>query len=154
MSFSTTECARVRESISAQLDSELPEHELDSLEMHVSVCPACSAWAEEVQGLTRRLRDAQPAEPAIGFALPRRRRTRASAPVALVAAAAASLVAVLGASHSLGLGSSQPSRSGNVLRQGSAPAVIGLENARLGLDSLPPARSSEDVGRTAAFRAV
>ena len=153
MSFSTTECARVRESISAQLDGELPEHELDSLEMHVSVCPACSAWAEEVQGLTRRLRDAQPAEPAIAFALPRRRRTRPSAPVALVAAAAASLVAVLGASHSL-LGPNQSARSGNVLRQGSAPAAIGLENARLGLYSLP-ARSSAGVERHGPFfRAV
>jgi predicted anti-sigma-YlaC factor YlaD len=137
VSFSVTECARVRESISAQLDGELPEHELDSLEMHVSVCPSCSAWAEEVQGLTHRLREAQPAEPAIGFALPRRRRARASAPVALVAAAAASLVAVLGASHSLGVGSGQPVRSSDVSPQVSAPAVTGLEVQRLGLKSLP-----------------
>jgi hypothetical protein len=137
VSFSATECARVRESISAQLDGELREHELDSLEMHVSVCPACSAWAEEVQDLTHRLREAQLAEPAIGFALPRRRRTRASAPAALVAAAAASFVAVLSASHSLGLGSGQPARSSDVSPQVSAPAVTGLEVQRLGLDSLP-----------------
>ena len=150
MSFSTRECARVRESISAQLDGELPEHELDSLEMHVSVCPACSAWAEEVQGLTRRLRDAQPAEPAIAFALPRRRRTRASAPVALVAAAAASLVAVLGASHSL-LGSDQPVRSSLGLPQASAPAVTGLEVQRLGLDSVPTRLSGAPQAR---FRAL
>src|SRR4051812_48906918 len=104
--------------------------------MHVSVCPACSAWAEAVQGLTHRLREAQPAEPAIGFALPRRRRARASAPVALVAAAAASLVAVLGASHSL-LGSSQPARSGKVLRQGTAPAGTSLEDAPRGVQNLP-----------------
>jgi hypothetical protein len=152
VSFSATECARVRESISAQLDGELPEHELDSLEMHVSVCPACSAWAEAVQGLTHRLREAQPAEPAIGFALPRRRRARASAPVALVAAAAASLVAVLGASHSL-LGSSQPARSGKVLRQGTAPAVTSLENARLGLEILHT-RSPAGVVLQDRFRAL
>ena len=117
MSFSAIECARVRESISAQLDGELTDHELDSLEMHISVCPACSAWAEEVQDLTHRLREAQPAEPAIAFALPRRRRTRASAPVALVAAAAASLVAVLGSAHSLAPGSRPPFRSSDVSPQ-------------------------------------
>ncbi len=108
MSFSATDCARVRESISAQLDGELPEHELDPLEMHVSVCPACSAWAEAVQGLTHRLRDAQLAEPAIGFGC-RGAGAAGSAPMALVAAAAASLVAVLGASHSLGVGPARPS---------------------------------------------
>ena len=150
MSFSTTECARVRESISAQLDGELPEHELDSLEMHVSVCPACSAWAAEVQDLTRRLRAVPPVEPAIGFALPRRRRARASAPVALVAAAAASLVAVLGASHSL-LGSNQSARSGDVMSLSSAPAVTGLEVQRLGLDSVPTRSSGAPQAR---FRAL
>jgi predicted anti-sigma-YlaC factor YlaD len=153
VSFSTTECARVRESISAQLDGELPEHELDSLEMHVSVCPACSAWAEEVQDLTRRLREAQLAEPPIGFALPRRRRTRASAPVALVAAAAASLVAVLGASHSLGVGSGQPVRSSDVSPPVGAPAVTDLEVQRLGLKSLPP-RSSAGVVLQGRFHAL
>ena len=149
MSFSTTECARVRESISAQLDGELPEHELDSLEMHVSVCPACSAWAEEVQGLTRRLRDAQPVEPAISFALPRRRRTRASAPVALVAAAAASLVALLGTAQTLTPSSSQV---GSIDASG-APAVTSLEVQRLGLPSLQ-ARLSADVRQQGSFRAL
>lgn len=153
MSFSATECARVRESISAQLDGELREHELDSLEMHVSVCPACSAWAEEVQDLTHRLREAQLAEPAIGFALPRRRRTQASVPVALVAAAAASFVAVLGASHSLELGSGQPARSSDVSPQVSAPAVTGLEVQRLGLHSLT-ARSPAGVVLQGRFRAL
>jgi anti-sigma factor RsiW len=153
VSFSATECARVRESISAQLDGELAEHELDSLEMHVSVCPACSAWAEEVQGLTRRLREAHPVEPAIGFALPRRRRARASAPAALVAAAAASLVAVLGASHSLRPGSSLPARSGELAQQVSAPAVTDLEVQRLGLESLPT-RSPAGVVLQGRFRAL
>jgi predicted anti-sigma-YlaC factor YlaD len=143
----------VRESISAQLDGELPEHELDSLEMHVSVCPSCSAWAEEVQGLTHRLREAQPAEPAIAFALPRRRRARASAPVALVAAAAASLVAVLGASHSLGVGSGQPVRSSDVSPQVGAPAVTDLEVQRLGLESLAT-RSPAGVVLQGRFRAL
>ena len=153
MSFSVTECARVRESLSAQLDGELTDHELDSLEMHISVCPACSAWAEEVQDLTHRLREAQLAEPAIGFALPRRRRARASAPVALVAAAAASLVAVLGASNSLGLGSSQPARSSDASPKATAPVLTGLEEQRLGLDSLA-ARSPAGVVLQGPFRAL
>jgi predicted anti-sigma-YlaC factor YlaD len=143
----------VRESISAQLDGELKDHELDSLEMHISVCPACSAWAEEVQDLTHRLREAQPVEPAIGFALQRRRRTRASAPVALVATAAASLVAVLGVSHSLGLGSGQPVRSSDVSPQAGPPAVRGLEVQRLGLPSLP-SRSYAGVVPQGRFRAL
>jgi predicted anti-sigma-YlaC factor YlaD len=143
----------VRESISAQLDGELREHELDALEMHISVCPACSAWAEEVQDLTRRLREAQPAEPAIAFALPRRRRTRASAPVALVAAAAASLVAVLGSAHSLAPGSSQPFRSSDVSPQVGPPAVTGLEVQRLGLPTLLR-RSTADVVPQGPFRAL
>jgi anti-sigma factor RsiW len=138
----------VRESISAQLDGELPEPELDRLEMHISVCPDCSAWAEEVQDLTRRLRETRLEEPAERFVLPGRGRRRATAPAALVAAAAACLVAVLGSSHSL-LGSSRPA---HVVRQGSAPALIGLENARLGLESLPA--RSHHAGARIRFRAV
>jgi len=42
--------------------------------------PACSAWAAEVQDLTRRLRAVPPVEPAIAFALPRHRRARACWP--------------------------------------------------------------------------
>jgi anti-sigma factor RsiW len=148
-----TDCARARESISVQLDGELPELELDRLETHLRFCPDCSAWAEEVQSATHWLREAPLEEPAIRFALPRRGRTRATTPVALVAAAAASLVAVLGSSQSLTLGSSQPALSSHVSPQVSAPAVRGLEVQRLGLDSLP-ARLSSDVVLQGRFRAV
>jgi predicted anti-sigma-YlaC factor YlaD len=147
-----TNCARAREAVSAQLDDELTELELDRLEAHLLVCPDCSAWAEEVLCATQWLREEPLEEPAIGFALPRRRRTRATAPVALVAAAAASLVAVLGTFQSLTLGSSQPARSDNVSPQVSvAPAVLGLEVARLGVDSLPPRAPALPRGR---FHAV
>lgn len=88
MSFSATECARVRESISAQLDGELLEQELDPLEMHLSVCPACSAWAEEVQDVTRRLREARLEDPAERFVLSGRRRGwRVGSAVAVASAA-------------------------------------------------------------------
>ena len=58
MSFPATDCARARESVSAQLDGELPELELDRLETHLLICPACTAWAEEVRDVTWRLREA------------------------------------------------------------------------------------------------
>ena len=152
MQLPETHCARARESVSAQLDDELTEFEVDRLEAHLLVCPECSAWAEQVRDLTARLRATSFEEPvAVSLSLSRRRRVRAAGPVALVAAAAASLVAVLGSSHSLTLGSNQPARSGRVSPGVGAPAVIGLENARLGLDSLPPRSSAVPQGR---FRAI
>lgn len=152
MSLSDKDCARARESISAQLDGELPELELEWQEAHLRICAECSAWAEDVHNTTEWLREAPWEEPAIGFARPRLRRTPGTASAALVAAAAASLVAVLGSFHSLTVGSSQPGRFSDVTLQGSAPALSGLELQRLGLASLP-ARASTSViqGR---FRAV
>ena len=152
MSFPDKDCARARESISAQLDGELPELELEWQRGHLRICADCSAWADDVESATEWLREAPWETPAIGFARPRVRRTKGTASAALVAAAAASIVAVLGSFHSLTLGSSEPGRSSGVLLQGSAPAVTGLEMQRLGLASLP-ARSSTSVvqGR---FRAV
>ena len=89
MLFSPTDCARARESVSAQLDGELPELELDRLETHLLVCPACTAWANEVRDVTRRLREAGLEQPAERFVLPRRRRSwRVSSAVAVASAAA------------------------------------------------------------------
>jgi anti-sigma factor RsiW len=130
--------------VSAQLDGELGESEFDRLEAHLLVCPECSAWSEQVRDLTAQLRATSLEEPAERFVLARRGRTRATGPVALVATAAASLVAVLGLSQSLG--SSQPARSGHI-SQASAPAVISPENARLGLASLPPRSSTPSHSR-------
>ena len=90
MSFPTTDCARARESVSAQLDGELPELELDRLETHLLICPACTAWAEEVRDLTLGLREAVLEEPAERIVLPRLRRGawRVSSAVAVASAAA------------------------------------------------------------------
>ena len=89
MSFPTTDCARARESVSAQLDGELPEHELDRLETHLLICPACAEWAEDVRDLTLRLREAALEQPAERFALPRLRRGwRVTSAVAVASAAA------------------------------------------------------------------
>ena len=142
MSFSDKDCARARESISAQLDDELTELEPEWQLAHLEACAECSAWAEDVHITTEWLREAPWEEPAIGLARPRARRVRGTASAALVAAAAASLVAVLGSFHSLTAGSSKSGRFNDVALHGNAPTVKGLETARLGLPSLPPRAST------------
>ena len=144
MSFPATDCARAREAISAQLDGELSELDLEWQRAHLRVCADCSAWAEDVQLATQWLREAPLEEPAIGFARPRLRPARGTASAALVAAAAASLVAVLGSFHSLTLGSGQPSFT-DASFQGTAPALTGIELQRLGLASLPTRVSTSVV---------
>jgi predicted anti-sigma-YlaC factor YlaD len=152
VSFSDKDCARARESISAQLDGELPELELEWRRAHLRICADCSAWADDVESATEWLREAPWETPAIDFARLRVRRTRGTASAALVAAAAASVVAVLGSFHALTLGSSEPGRFSNVSMQGSAPAVSALEAQRLGVETLPPrAPTSVIAGR---FRAI
>jgi anti-sigma factor RsiW len=138
--------------MSAQLDGELPEPDSDRLELHLLVCPECAAWADEVQGATQWLRETPWEEPSIGFAPPRRVRARATAPLALVAAAAASLVAVLGFPQSL-TNSSRPVRSAGAWEQAGAPVLSGLEEQRLGVDTVPD-RVSAVVVPQARFRAV
>jgi predicted anti-sigma-YlaC factor YlaD len=88
--FSSSDCARARESVSAQLDGELSDLGLDRLATHLLNCPACTAWAAEVRDVTGRLRDTAlevPALTGIG-AVRRSRRWAVSGSVALAAAAA------------------------------------------------------------------
>jgi hypothetical protein len=88
--FSSIDCVRARESVSAQLDGELPELGLDRLETHLRFCPDCTAWAEEVGSLTGTLRETPLEVPAVaGFGFARRSRKWAvSGSVALASAAA------------------------------------------------------------------
>ena len=89
MQLPETVCARARESVSAQLDGELSAHELDQLENHLLICPECSAWAEQVRGLTARLRAVTLEVPAERFGLSRRRASwRVGSAVAVASAAA------------------------------------------------------------------
>ena len=89
MQLQPTDCARARESLSAQLDGELPELEADRLETHLLICPTCSEWAGQVRDVTAWLREAPLEEPAPRFALPRLRRSwRVSSAVAVASAAA------------------------------------------------------------------
>ena len=105
MQLPETTCARARESLSAQLDGELPELDVDRLDAHLLVCPDCSAWAERVRGVTARLRETPLEEPAGRFALPRLGRGwRVSSAVAVASAAAvvATLFVAPGQHASLG----------------------------------------------------
>jgi predicted anti-sigma-YlaC factor YlaD len=95
VSFPATDCARARESVSAQLDGELPEYELDRLETHLLICPACTAWAEEVRDVTWRLREAVLEEPAERIVLPRLRRGAWRVSSAVAVASAAAVVATM-----------------------------------------------------------
>ena len=89
MQLPETNCARARESVSAQLDNELPDLELDHLEAHLLVCPDCLAWAEQVRDLTAQLRATSLEEPMERFVLSERRRSwRVSSAVAVASAAA------------------------------------------------------------------
>jgi predicted anti-sigma-YlaC factor YlaD len=101
MDISGTECARARESVSADLDRELQELDLRRLQAHLRVCADCSAWAEHVKAATVQLREAPfEAPPAAVVELPRRGRTwRVGAAVAVASAAAlvASVVSLGGA---------------------------------------------------------
>jgi anti-sigma factor RsiW len=115
VSFPATDCSRARESVSAQLDGELSELELDRLETHLRICPACTVWAEEVRDLTLQLREAALEEPAHRFALARLRRGwRVSSAVAVASAAAvvATMFVAPGQRTSLSSGQAGPQVSG------------------------------------------
>ena len=118
MSFSATDCARAREFVSAQLDGELPELELDRLETHLLICPSCAAWAEEVRDVTWRLRRAGLEEPAERIVLPRLRRGAWRVGSAVAVASAAAVVATMfvapGQRTSLSSGPAGPPASGLV----------------------------------------
>jgi len=116
MDISGTDCARARESVSADLDGELPELELQRLRGHLRVCADCSTWAELVEATTSQLRAAPLEAPAAPFELPRRGRTWRVSPalaVASTAALVAGVVVSLGAQHG-SLGGRQSTTSSSV----------------------------------------
>jgi predicted anti-sigma-YlaC factor YlaD len=148
VSFPATDCARARESVSAQLDGELPELELDRLETHLRICPACTAWADEVRDLTLLLRGAVLEEPAHRFALPRLRRAwRVSSAVAVASAAAvvATMFVSPGQNASLGSSRSEPQLSAFVGATGQLLMVSRLGRLEDGMFS--PVSTARDTFR-------
>ena len=94
-------CDRAREYASLRLDGELSDFERALLDSHLERCPSCRAFADDLVGVTERLRTAPLEQPAIAITLPRRRL------VALrgiqVSAAAAAVVSVVGIGTLFGL---------------------------------------------------
>lgn len=89
MQLPETHCARARESVSAQLDGELADQDLDRLEAHLLICPDCSTWAGQVRDATAHLRATALEEPVEHLVLRRRGRSwRVSSAVAVASAAA------------------------------------------------------------------
>ena len=88
--------------MSLRLDKQLSELEVAVMEHHLARCPACRSFADELEGVTDALRDAELVEPPIHFDVPHR-PARVGVTRAGAAAAAAVLVAVaLGAVAGLG----------------------------------------------------
>jgi predicted anti-sigma-YlaC factor YlaD len=94
-------CDRAREYASLRLDGELSDFERALLDSHLERCPSCRVFADDLVGVTDRLRTAPLEQPAIAITLPSRRR------VALrgiqVGAAAAAVVSVVGIGALFGL---------------------------------------------------
>ena len=88
--------------MSLRLDTQLSELEVAVMEHHLARCPACRSFADELEGVTEALRDADLVEPPIHFEVPHR-PARVGVTRAGAAAAAAVLVSVaVGAVAGLG----------------------------------------------------
>jgi len=88
-------CDRAREYASLRLDGELSDFERALLDSHLERCPSCRVFADDLVGVTDRLRTAPLEEPAIAITLPRRRLV-ALRRIQVSAAAAAAVVSVVG----------------------------------------------------------
>jgi hypothetical protein len=79
--------------VSLRLDRQLSELEVAVMEHHLARCPACRTFADELEGVTETLREADLVEPPIHFDLPQK-PARVGVSRAGAAAAAAILMAV------------------------------------------------------------
>jgi predicted anti-sigma-YlaC factor YlaD len=113
-------CNRTRQHVSLRLDRQLSELEVAVMENHLARCPACRSFADELEGVTAALRDADLVEPPIHFELPHR-PARFGMSRAGAAAAAAILVAVA-IGGVAGLGPHAPATDGYSDLQGTRDA--------------------------------
>jgi predicted anti-sigma-YlaC factor YlaD len=110
-------CDRAREYASLRLDGELSDFESALLESHIERCPSCRAFAEDLLGVTARLRTAPLERPLIVMTLPQRRF--AAVRRMQVSAAAAAVVSVVGIGALFGMLHSSASTPGHVAKIGS-----------------------------------
>jgi len=128
MDTSVTDCARARETVSADLDGELQELEIRRLQAHLRHCADCATWAERTRATTTELREsAREAPAAVAFGVPRRVGTwRVGVALAVGSAAALAATAVIslsGAQHGLRGGQRAASSSVYVPSRWLAPDV-------------------------------
>jgi len=110
-------CDRAREYASLRLDGELSDFESALLDSHIERCPSCRAFAEDLVGVTERLRTAPLERPLIVLTLPPRRF--AALRTMQASAAAAAVVSVVGIGALFGMLHSNASAPGRVARLGS-----------------------------------
>jgi predicted anti-sigma-YlaC factor YlaD len=110
-------CDRAREYASLRLDGELSDFESSLLDSHIERCPSCRAFAEDLVGVTERLRTAPLERPLIVLTLPQRRF--AALRRMQVSAAAAAVVSVVGIGALFGMLHSNASTPGHVAKLGS-----------------------------------
>jgi predicted anti-sigma-YlaC factor YlaD len=110
-------CDRAREYASLRLDGELSDFESTLLDSHIERCPSCRAFAEDLVGVTERLRTAPLERPLIVLTLPQRRF--AALRTMQASAAAAAVVSVVGIGALFGMLHSNASAPGRVAKLGS-----------------------------------
>ena len=144
-------CNRTRQHVSLRLDRQLSELEVAVMENHLARCPACRSFANELEGVTEALREADLVEPPIHFEVPRR-PARVGVSRAGAAAAAAILVAVaLGGV--MGLGPDAPLADGYLSNvQGAQERLSVTEHFSLVPDGSSAAPSGTPQGVVAAER--
>ena len=136
---SPTDCDLARESVSTQLDGELPEQDFDRLETHLRFCPECSAWADQVRGVTLRLRDSGLEVPAGRLVLARQSRSwKVGSAVALASAAAVVAAMFVAPGQRLSVNSRNRDLSAASLASVQAETVAVSRLNRLEDGRLPP----------------
>jgi predicted anti-sigma-YlaC factor YlaD len=110
-------CDRAREYASLRLDGELSDFESALLDSHIERCPSCRAFADDLVGVTERLRSAPLEQATIVVSLPQRRF--AALRTMQVSAAAAAVVSVVGIGALFGMLHSSATTPGRVAKLGS-----------------------------------
>ena len=82
-------CNRTRQHVSLRLDRQLSELEVAVMDNHLARCPACRSFADELEGVTAALRDADLVEPPIHFDVPRKTALVGMSPAAAILVAVA-----------------------------------------------------------------
>ncbi len=130
----TRECERAHSWVSLGLDGELSEVEQALLRAHVGRCAACAGFALDLAALTRELRAAPLARPAVA-GMPQRRRS-AGRPLLQVGAAAAAVAIAAGLGSLAGSLHSHQSPSFTIATTGE-PSAAGLNVVTASSQRLP-----------------